>query len=423
MPTLLEVLTRRNPEFIEMLDGGGSLTTNHLYPPVAGKEDWKDFSYKSLMQMFKSVLTAELPQDIIEPLEPEGPNKEDWGEESTHSFFTQTLFKVVNEALKHAWMLLHNSSEPPQIGTGDKAKCTNQTDDSRFSPDLAIVQPSRKQFLSFKYENLVPGDVKEAKRWNRELEKKDPPKYNLVFRQIQQYSKQTQQRYGIIITGRELVLVRCRLEKIESGIGADRARREPRNPPRNHTRNPSDMTEMSSLSSGFEQMSVSGTSYNDDMTNIEFAPLQRVHIPYSAYGPGKLTVRLALWGMCMLAAAPGTSTLLQTEYAYDLHSCMQAQGGFFHLSTGAFTSQMPDGAQLIDAPKNLVVANNHSFSAELVRTAEQHSSGAGLIVTPKDVTLPRLVVGEANRFWSRVKQQWYRMVLADGKVIWEELDR
>ncbi|SPB53361.1 unnamed protein product [Aspergillus niger] len=406
-----------------MLDDGGSLTTNHIYPAVTGKEDWKDFSYKTLVQIFKHALTSDIPEDIIEPPEPKGPNKEDWGEQSTHSFFTQTLFKVVNEALKHAWMVLHNSNEPPQIGTGDKAKCTNQTDDSRFSPDLAIVQPSRKQFLSSKYENLVPGDVKEAKRWNREVEKKDPAKYNLVFRQIQQYSKQIQQRYGIVITGRELVLVRCRLEKIESGIGADRARREPRNPPpRSHTRNPSDITELSSLSSGFEQMSVSGTSYKDDMTNIEFAPLQRVHIPYSAHGPGKLTVRLALWGICMLAAAPGTSTLLQTGYPYDLHSCMQAQGGFFHLSSGEVTSTMPEGAQLVDAPRNLVVANNHSFSAELVRTAERHPSGIGFIVTLQDVTLPRLVVGEANRFWSRVKQQWFRMMLADGEVIWEELE-
>lgn len=118
-----------------MLDDGGSLTTNHIYPAVTGKEDWKDFSYKTLVQIFKHALTSDIPEDIIEPPEPEGPNKEDWGEQSTHSFFTQTLFKVVNEALKHAWMVLHNSNEPPQIGTGDKAKCTNQTDDSRFSPD------------------------------------------------------------------------------------------------------------------------------------------------------------------------------------------------------------------------------------------------------------------------------------------------
>ncbi|KAL7660789.1 hypothetical protein ACMYSQ_000232 [Aspergillus niger] len=74
---------------------------------------------------------------------------------------------------------------------------------------------------------------------------------------------------------------------------------------------------------------MSGTGDKDDMTTIEIAPLQRAHIPYLAYGPGKLTVSLALWGMCMLATAQGTYTLLQIKYPYDLHSCIQAQGGFF----------------------------------------------------------------------------------------------
>ncbi|OJJ70459.1 hypothetical protein ASPBRDRAFT_128373, partial [Aspergillus brasiliensis CBS 101740] len=290
-------------------------------------------------------------------------------------------------------------------------------------PDIAVVQRSRKQFLSSKYENLVPGDVKEAKKWNPEVEMTDELKYNLVFRQIQQYSRQIHQRYGIVITGRELVLVRCRLEKIESGIGAERSRREPQDlSSRSHTRNPSDNTDMSSLSSGFEQMSISGTSYKDNMTNIEFAPLQRVHIPYSAHGHGKLTVRLALWAICMLAAAPGSSTLLQDEYRHNLHSCMQTQEGFFHLSTGAVTSQLPEGAQLVGAPHGLVVANNHSFLAELVRAAERHPSRTGFIAALRDVTLPKYVVGVGNRFWSRVKQQWYRLMLADGEVIWQELD-
>ncbi|GKZ80449.1 hypothetical protein AnigIFM56816_004670 [Aspergillus niger] len=67
---------------------------------------------------------------------------------------------------------------------------------------------------------------------------------------------------------------------------------------------------------------MSGTGDKDDMTTIEIAPLQRAHIPYLAYGPGKLTVSLALW-------AQGTYTLLQIKYPYDLHSCIQAQGGFF----------------------------------------------------------------------------------------------
>lgn len=78
---------------------------------------------------------------------------------------------------------------------------------------------------------------------------------------------------------------------------------------------------------------MSGTSYKDGMTTTEIAPLQRAY-PYMAYGPGKLTVSLALWSMCMLAAAPGNSILMQIKYRYDLHSCIQVQGGFFNFQLG-----------------------------------------------------------------------------------------
>ncbi|KAF7623123.1 hypothetical protein AFLA_010432 [Aspergillus flavus NRRL3357] len=225
-----------------------------------------------------------------------------------------------------------------------------------------------------------------------------------------------------IITGRELVIIPCRAEHIGTGIGADRARREPRAPQRSYIRNPSDVTDSSSLSSQVDQLSLSGTSYRDDSTDVDFAPLQRVHVPYSAQGSGKLTVRLALWGICMLAATPRNSTHLQTEYSYPLYSCIQIQRGFLHLSNGAVTQQVPGGAQLVEVPQNPAIANNHSLLVEHVCTAKRHPSGTGLVVTLKDATLPRYLVSDENRFWSRVKQRWFRLVLGtNGDVIWEEL--
>ncbi|KNG85337.1 hypothetical protein ANOM_006289 [Aspergillus nomiae NRRL 13137] len=423
MPTLLEVLTRRNPDFVERLPNGGSLTTNHMYPTVNGKEDWVDFSYQNLLQMFP-ILTAELAEDIPEPSDPEGAEKEDWGEDSTKAFFQRTMFVAINAALKQSWKSLHNSSDPPQIVTGDKAKSTNQTDDSRYSPDLAVVRTSRKQFLSSKYENLIPGDVKEATKWNAEIEEYERDKYDQVFGQMQQYCEQTQQRYAFVITGRELVVIHCRVEDIGSGIAANRTRREPKTPPRkSHMRNLSDVTDLSPLSSRVDRMSISGTSYRDDRSRVDFAPLQRVHVPYSAYGSGKLTFRLALWAICMLAATPGNSTHLQAEYVYPLHSVIQTQRGFLHLSTGAVTQQVPEGAQLVEAPQDLAIAKNDSFLAEHVRAAERHPSEPGLVVTLKDATLPRYIVRDGNRFWSRAKQRWYHLVRAEnGTAIWEEFE-
>ncbi|KAE8155489.1 hypothetical protein BDV40DRAFT_311118 [Aspergillus tamarii] len=421
MPTLLDVLTRPNPEFIEKLPDGGSLTSHHMYPQVVGKIGWDDFNYTNLIRMFP-ILKVELLQDIPEPSKPEGAEKEDWGEESTKAFFWNTTCKVVNLALKQSWYLLHGTSAPPQIVTGDVAKSTNQTDDSRFDPDLAVVRTSRKQFLSPKYENIIPGDVKEATKWNAEIEKDLKPKYDQVFAQMQQYCEQTQQRYAFVITGRELVVIRCRLEPIGSGIGANRARREPRTPPRpSHGRNPSDVTDLSPLSSRVDRMSISGTSFRDDRANIEFAPLERVHIPYSANGPDKLTVRLALWSICMLAAAPGNSTHLQDKYKYPLHSVIQTQHGFFHLSTGVVMQQMPRDAQLVGVPQSPAIADNHSFLAEHVRAAELNTSGTQWIITLKDPTLPRYIASDECRFWSRTRQRWYRLVQGDNRdMTWVE---
>ncbi|KAE8315548.1 hypothetical protein BDV41DRAFT_177544 [Aspergillus transmontanensis] len=229
---------------------------------------------------------------------------------------------------------------------------------------------------------------------------------------------------GMVLSSQseDLVIIRCRLEHIGTGIGADRARMEPRAPQRSHIRNPSDVTDLASLGSQVDRISLSGTSYRDDSTDVDFAPLQRVHVPDSVHGSSKLTVRLTLWGICMLAAAPGNSTHLQTEYNYPLHSCIQIQRGFLHLSTGVVTQQVPGGAQLVEAPQNPAIANNHSFLAEHVYTAKWHPSGTGLVVTLKDATLPRYIVSDENRFWSRVKQQWFRLVRGrNGDVIWEEL--
>ncbi|PLB47664.1 hypothetical protein P170DRAFT_447594 [Aspergillus steynii IBT 23096] len=336
MPTLLNVLTRPNPEITEMLHDGGSLTTHRRYPIVSGLEEWSDFSYNNLMTMFGHILNAELPRDIPEPPEPRGINKEDWGEGSEKWFFTNTLFPV---------------------------------------------------FLSRKYRNLCPGDFKVATKWNPEVEVTNFNRYKQPFQQIQHYGAQTQARYGFIITPREVVICHFRTEKIETGIGAHRPRREPTTPPtRAHMRNWSDVTDLSPISSGVDRMSLSGTSYNEDMADVEFAPLKRMHIPYSANGPDKLTVRLALWGICMLAAALGVCTDLQSHYDYDLHSCMRTQGGFLHLSTGAVTPQPPEGAQLVEGPRPTVIqAQDHSFLAD---AAARDQSGSNLLITLRDFTRP-----------------------------------
>ncbi|BAE63446.1 unnamed protein product [Aspergillus oryzae RIB40] len=115
----------------------------------------------------------------------------------------------------------------------------------------------------------------------------------------------------------------------------------------------------------------------------------------------------------------------EAEYVLMLHAWKRADTfnrGFLHLSNGAVTQQVPGGAQLVEVPQNPAIANNHSLLVEHVCTAKRHPSGTGLVVTLKDATLPRYLVSDENRFWSRVKQRWFRLVLGtNGDVIWEEL--
>ncbi|PYI30554.1 hypothetical protein BP00DRAFT_447390 [Aspergillus indologenus CBS 114.80] len=264
MPKLLQILSTPNSELVSKSQGG-SISTHAHWSHISTLEDCEEFNYETILFIYGDVLQHSFSTDI-QKLSPElsQSEREVWDEETLRHIISRSLVPVVSQ-----WR-------------GEKSA---ETEDSRFRPDWAVIHRDRKQFHSSRHANLCPGDAKIAEKWTSAgvdaINHLDP------FRQRQTYCVQSRTQYGWIITNEELVILCCSWEHIGSGIGAHRPQRQPPPVSQTHTRNVSDTTQFSSLSSALNHMSVSGTGYVDDGLGLESGALQWKSIPYSAHGAGK----------------------------------------------------------------------------------------------------------------------------------------
>ncbi|KAE8148638.1 hypothetical protein BDV25DRAFT_157918 [Aspergillus avenaceus] len=418
MPNLLTILARPNPEvFPQVRDG--PVTTHHAWAEVNGTENWDEFTYENLMRFYGEELETEIPHDIPEPT-PELTSKERefWDEDTLKIIFARALFPTVSRCLGQAWYQLH-PGEPVELVPGGTAKKYGaDADDSRFSADWAAIRDGQTQFGSDRYRNLCPGDIKVGTKWR--ASRTTRADWAEPFRQIQTYCSQFKVRYAWILSEEELVVIRTRIEHIGLGLAEGRPRRQLAQ--QTHVRTLSDTTEVSDMSSELAKMSVSGTSYNDDGSGKEFAALQWKSIPYFAHGPNRLTVKLALWFITMLASAEGTSASLNSEY-YPLHSCMWTRHGHLHLSTGRVTTTLPEGVNIVDEPpESAQNCTNHSFHAEDVHSIDWDDTSGVLLIDLVDPTRPKYKASEHNRFWSWTRKRWYQLHKDNtGEIGWEQL--
>lgn len=105
-------------------------------------------------------------------------------------------------------------------------------------------------------------------------------------------------RYGFIITDEHLVLLRISVERVSAGLAMSRPSRQPPA----HRRIISAETD---ISSGLDAMSLDSFgahSYRDDNpVNIEYQPPEYVVVRWTANGPGRLTVKMALFCLYLIA--------------------------------------------------------------------------------------------------------------------------
>lgn len=154
-----------------------------------------------------------------------------------------------------------------------------------------------------KYYNLLPGESKISSKWssdasNYDLQPDSASTWRLPPLQLFGYADAAQVRYGFIITDAELVVFELPKVAIDSGIATARPQRFA------HTRGESVDTDLSAsmqATSLNEGTGVTSESYLDSHAGNPVHPRHKT-IPWDAHGPKKLTVRLALFYLCLLAS-------------------------------------------------------------------------------------------------------------------------
>ncbi|OAA67345.1 hypothetical protein SPI_01921 [Niveomyces insectorum RCEF 264] len=185
---------------------------------------------------------------------------------------------------------LHSQSSGCHYGPG--ARC----DDSIFKPDWSCNQSHAHDI------NVLPADTKLSKKWapamatSRSIS--EVTEWSKVLGQIISYMKSWQARYGFIITDKHFVVLRITRHYTGAGLAAGRAPRAAAAAAAaavsDHTMN----------SSGFDPSYANTTAsfVDDNPSNWDVYDPEYAVIPWSRHGRGKLTIKLALWCLAMMAA-------------------------------------------------------------------------------------------------------------------------
>jgi hypothetical protein len=174
-----------------------------------------------------------------------------------------------------------------------------------LNSDWALIRDDR--FLeNGSFANLLPGDTKLSARWQPDLYTTNREQWERTIRQVLSYSNDAQCRYGFLIADNELVVFQFAREHVGPGLATTRGVRTP-HASQTHQRLHSDDSQ---LSSSLQAMSVSmsmsidssgGRSYVESGKGFEYQDPKYQLIPWTNSGKGVLTVRLALFYLCLMA--------------------------------------------------------------------------------------------------------------------------
>lgn len=315
------------------------------------------------MALYEDVLQQTLLQspDVDPPLT--SLETRIFDEDSLEHLISRAIVPTVNYSLEHAWKYLYPRDVCPQVTRGGRAK-KSASEDKRLYPDWAGVHDSFKTELGFK--NICPGDTKLSTKWASKEPVKEKLSYYFPMQQIQEYCGGAWNvRYGYLITQAELVVFRISKEEIGPGIASTRSKRDhqfsvpgnfgnvelqrQRQPHQRVVSDTSTRTPMSVDEEGNGNPSSPRASSKEDRSyqphhgSVEYNPIEFKSIPWDESGKGKLTVKLALWWLHMMAAAPGCDTSVKTEYPPLDSWSTSSDGKSRHSSTGVVANKPPLG--------------------------------------------------------------------------------
>ncbi|KAK2875347.1 hypothetical protein FQN49_001665 [Arthroderma sp. PD_2] len=481
--TLLEYLTEPNPNIDSTRSLEGPPTKIEPKEDIM-VIDWEDFTHENLItsppvqpiecEIFDEdsldhLLTRSVVSLVNESL------KIAWGElypEYSHLAIDMTRGGRARGSV--------NIPSVPRLPDGAQEPSQN-TDEGPSFPDWAGVQIDP---ASGAYINRCPGDTKLSTKWGSVKDKRKGHYYWPYAQLIKYCGENWNTRYGYLITQEELVVLRISRSMIPSGIAMKRSPRKivaqssrtaeqgstvfvSSSPPairspiagssaqQSHMRHLSatsvssamsidqlsvrprrtsittslaslSMSEASDNVTGSDQATssvqvLSSQSYKDDGMGGEYRPVEMKSIPWSNSGPGKLTVKLALWWIHMMAAAPGCDITVGPGYP-ALDSWVLRDGVYHHITTGIVAKKLPGTANIISprqasrgpvTPPRQWSSPNSSPSNWLARESRWQFRTV-------DSFLGRMRDG--TPVWSRDRQDWYYARLKQGKAQWATVD-
>ncbi|KAK3358062.1 hypothetical protein B0T25DRAFT_499810 [Lasiosphaeria hispida] len=346
MPTILTELGVPNPVIDSTRLTQGSNTLNPRWHDVGGWSIWQEFNYKTLGLIFGHLVNAEW-KDPLRVASGEGGSldSEIYDEDQLeHQILSRHTIPIINDALAHANRVL-GLKEKFVLHLGRRGRCTHeQSGDGREFPDWTLVSPGRRaeywgdngHCFFGKYYNLLPGDTKISSKWSPSLYTERRARGNQwewPVRQVLTYASSLDVRYGYLITDKHLVVFQFAREAVGSGLSAGREQRVV--PAATHARAESGSTD---LSTTFQTMSISSAPYSDMNPTTNFQQPKYQVIDWISSGEGVLTVKLALFYLCLMAGH-GPSNI-QASYPRLNSWCPLENGTFRHNTSGRTARQL-----------------------------------------------------------------------------------
>lgn len=336
--SLLEILTQPNPRLDSQSVPAGGNTTGNGWVAVTGWRRWSEFNYENLLSVYKSHLFSDWrhPPSVDNP---SGFDQEIRDERSMDLFLAKYIWPHVNGALAEVSSCRNSSIESLYLAPG--SWCHGDED-----PDWGLVSRERRD--EAKFWNILPGDTKLSAKWRSDMRKSESEylrrQWSLPVSQVSTYGVEGGCRYGFIITDEELVVLRFRKESTGPGIASTRSRRTAS---QLHQRVVSGGTDISSVIESMSQLSYGAQSYNDnEYPQHELLPPEYARIPWSSYGKGRLSIKLSLFCLCLMASK---ATGIETSYPPFDSWRKESRHKFVHNISGFTAKELPRHANICNS--------------------------------------------------------------------------
>ncbi|PNY27982.1 Uncharacterized protein TCAP_02092 [Tolypocladium capitatum] len=335
--SILDILVKPNPDLDSSFVTRGPNTFNADWIKVNSWRPWRAFTYKSLLSIYSNALLATWRSPpLINP--GSAYDYEIRYEHSLDLFLAIFMLPVVNGALERATKVL-KMDEVFYLGPGCWVG----------DPDWALV--SHHRIENGRYWNLLPGDTKLSAKWQPRMEQSQDDRtrhqWTLPVSQDSSYAAQSDCRYGFIITDLHLVVLRLSKESVGQGSALTRPLRVTSQI--SHQRIASGSTDISSALDAMSLDSFGSQSYvENNPHNMEYLPPEYATVPWTARGKGRLTVRMSLFCLCLMAI----SGYADVHDDYPPLDSWQREGPrlFRHNTSGFTATRLPKGASVV-APR------------------------------------------------------------------------